>query len=447
MLRPRNRTPSSDQQDWSNRGSFMNRPVRGWLHPDSQLSVDAGVIYGVRYIGCLTVKESMKSLDFDTRTAVAKESISIVSEAAGLKNATPRKGKKVQGVTRLLGNEPNMMFAGSNVNLTITTEGLKMAIMETGEVIAFHGMPNISFASGGDADTMDFVAYVAKDEAFGRACHVLECGGGLAQDVITTIGQAFELRYKQHIARKPEAINIPNRVSQGFQDNDSWGDENDYYNDRPGAKPPSPSLPPGYDVPVPPERNLMDFNENQYLLKRDSNFLADELNAALTQRQAGLAPPSYMESEMGAVGGARTKQSLDAFDMKPFAENLPQKNGHHVPGAGMAVNGSSAVKEQLPHNEKWFHGKISRQECEVLLLRDGDFLVRESQNSPGQFVLSGRHGGRIRHLLLVDPEGVVRTKDRTFQSVHHLVTYHMQNQMPIVSNDSEVKLLTPVVRG
>ena len=28
----------------------------------------------------------------------------------------------------------------------------------------------------------------------GRACYVLECGGGLAQDVITTIGQAFELR-------------------------------------------------------------------------------------------------------------------------------------------------------------------------------------------------------------------------------------------------------------
>ncbi len=46
-------------------------------------------------------------------------------------------------------------------------------------------------------------------------------------------------------------------------------------------------------------------------------------------------------------------------------------------------------------------------QCEDLLRRDGDFLVRESQNSPGQFVLSGRHGGRIRHLLLVDPEGVV----------------------------------------
>ena len=57
-------------------------------------------------------------------------------------------------------------------------------------------MPNISFASGGDTDTLDFVAYVAKDRAGVRSCFVLECGGGIAQDVITTVGQAFELRYE-----------------------------------------------------------------------------------------------------------------------------------------------------------------------------------------------------------------------------------------------------------
>lgn len=58
-------------------------------------------------------------------------------------------------------------------------------------------MPNISFASGGDAETLDYVAYVAKDKNNVRSCYVLECGGGLAQEVITTIGQAFELRYGQ----------------------------------------------------------------------------------------------------------------------------------------------------------------------------------------------------------------------------------------------------------
>lgn len=48
-------------------------------------------------------------------------------------------------------------------------------------------------------DTLDFVAYIAKDINDWRACYVLECGGGLAKDVISTIGQAFELRFKQYM--------------------------------------------------------------------------------------------------------------------------------------------------------------------------------------------------------------------------------------------------------
>lgn len=52
-------------------------------------------------------------------------------------------------------------------------------------------------------DTLDFVAYVAKDEKFFRACFVLECGGGSAQDVISTIGQAFELRFKEFLKKQP----------------------------------------------------------------------------------------------------------------------------------------------------------------------------------------------------------------------------------------------------
>ena len=122
---------------------------------------------------------------------------------------------------------PSMDKAGSNVQLTITSLWLKLSDLDSGEVnqilkkiiyyecilqktkklvflveilpfimqpIHVHEMPNISFASGGDTDTLDFVAYVAKDRVGVRSCFVLECGGGIAQDVITTVGQAFELR-------------------------------------------------------------------------------------------------------------------------------------------------------------------------------------------------------------------------------------------------------------
>lgn len=64
------------------------------------------------------------------------------------------------------------------------------------------------------------------------------------------------------------------------------------------------------------------------------------------------------------------------------------------------------IKQQL-WNEECFHGRLSRRAAEKLLVKDGDFLVRESITSPGQYVLSGLQGGQAKHLLLVDPEGKV----------------------------------------
>lgn len=80
--------------------SIVSKPPRGWLHSDKQIS-DEGITYAVRvsctfgklfglltealfisnlkcvqsllqYIGYLAVNTSMKALDFDTRSQVAK---------------------------------------------------------------------------------------------------------------------------------------------------------------------------------------------------------------------------------------------------------------------------------------------------------------------------------------------------------------------------------------
>lgn len=84
-------------------------------------------------------------------------------------------------------------------------------------------------------DMTDYVAYVAKDPINQRgeaqragacaerggcrggadavtnaphppACHILECCEGLAQSVISTVGQAFELRFKQYLHSPPTAV-------------------------------------------------------------------------------------------------------------------------------------------------------------------------------------------------------------------------------------------------
>ena len=43
------------------------------------------------------------------------------------------------------------------------------------------------------------------------ACHILECCDGLAQNVISTIGQAFELQFKQYLHSPPKAIHTTER--------------------------------------------------------------------------------------------------------------------------------------------------------------------------------------------------------------------------------------------
>lgn len=49
-------------------------------------------------------------------------------------------------------------------------------------------------------------------------------------------------------------------------------------------------------------------------------------------------------------------------------------------------------------------------------------------------------------LTLSLPAAQVRTKDHRFESVSHLISYHMDNRLPIISAGSELCLQQPVER-
>nr|1N3H_A Chain A, SHC Transforming protein [Homo sapiens]1OY2_A Chain A, SHC transforming protein [Homo sapiens] len=185
-------------EEWTRHGSFVNKPTRGWLHPNDKV-MGPGVSYLVRYMGCVEVLQSMRALDFNTRTQVTREAISLVCEAVpGAKGATRRRKPCSRPLSSILGRS-NLKFAGMPITLTVSTSSLNLMAADCKQIIANHHMQSISFASGGDPDTAEYVAYVAKDPVNQRACHILECPEGLAQDVISTIGQAFELRFKQYL--------------------------------------------------------------------------------------------------------------------------------------------------------------------------------------------------------------------------------------------------------
>ncbi|XP_046398552.1 SHC-transforming protein 1 isoform X2 [Ischnura elegans] len=500
-------------------GCFMNKPARGWLHPDRTIAKE-GVCYAVRYIGCLEVNTSMKILDFDTRSQIAKECINRVCEEAGLKTAD-KKRKVDRKIQRIIGDKPIMENAGSNVNLLITSTCLKLTLLESGKVIADHEMPTISFASGGDPDTLDFIAYVAKDIRHGRACFVLECGGGLAQDVIATVGQAFELRFKEFVKRSQKVMCIPGKPEAhgsgepstvplsllsrpsggggggGSPSGGAWEASSydpEYYNDLPGKVPPDigpppvPPLPhyhgsggagphPSSRDPIDPQpphpppfaadartttlvnttgdghskgqeitgstNNLIDFHCEVPVPPPEHDYENDLVVGWGWPHSGNNATLPARPSPMGSAAPTR-----DVFDMQPFGTSLTLAvtQGRVDGGARSGVPLNAASQKAQLHGESWFHGPISRKEAEAILLKDGDFLVRESQGSPGQYVLTGMQSGVKKHLLLVDPEGVVRTKDRMFESVSHLINYHCENELPIISAESALVLRHPVHR-
>ncbi|XP_019909194.2 LOW QUALITY PROTEIN: SHC-transforming protein 3 [Esox lucius] len=484
----------------SNTG-LVNKPFsRGWLHSCEKIS-GPGVTYIVKYLGCIEVLRSMRSLDFNTRSQITREAISLVCEAVpGAKGALRKRKPPSKILSNILGKS-NLQFAGMSINLNISTSSLNLMTPDSKQIIANHHMQSISFASGGDPvndpDTTDYVAYVAKDPVNRRACHILECSDGLAQDVISTIGQAFDLRFQQYLQcpsskMTPVHDRVLNVEESVWMEEEEEPAEHPYYNNIPGKMPP----PGGFIDTRLGQSNQAEVkqqipgDDQTYYQDRHcgESWAEDRRPTGILVRQGSCDTysvpegkssvpktgdvPTYVNTQQidaqvlavlqakqdsmateGAVGtGAKDSPRKDLFDMKPFEDAILTQSA--VPAlhkAGSVDNSSPLLvrsaafkaQEEL-EGQVWYHREMSRRDAEKLLLDDGDFLVRKSTTNPGSYVLTGMHNGMAKHLLLVDPEGTVRTKDHIFDSISHLIGHHRDNNLPIVSAGSELCLKQPV---
>ncbi|XP_030323314.1 SHC-transforming protein 3 [Calypte anna] len=478
-------------------GSFVSKPSRGWLHSSEKI-LGPGVTYIVKYLGCIEVLRSMRSLDFSTRTQITREAISRVCEAApGAKGALKKRKPSSKVLSSILGKS-NLQFAGMSIMLNISTTSLNLMTPDTKQIIANHHMQSISFASGGDPDTTDYIAYVAKDPVNRRACHILECCDGLAQDVISTIGQAFELRFKQYL-RCPSKIPAFHDRMQSFDEpwveEDNEATEHPYYNNIPKKMPPLGGF---IDtrlrakLPTAPEtaqsaagvggeqiyyqsRHLgekLSEDLHQETVKEGSldtrNMPEGKIQVTPTEEMATYVNTQHINIEAllalqadaectfsGTADGTKeSSPGKDLFDMKPFEDALKIQTSEAALRKSTSMGCTSpvlcraaewTVAEELSA-EPWYQGEMSRKEAEQMLKKCGDFLVRKSTTNPGSYVLTGMQNGQAKHLLLVDPEGTVRTKDHVFESISHLINHHLKNNLPIVSSGSELCLQQPAER-
>nr|XP_040039709.1 SHC-transforming protein 2 isoform X1 [Gasterosteus aculeatus aculeatus]XP_040039710.1 SHC-transforming protein 2 isoform X1 [Gasterosteus aculeatus aculeatus] len=491
-------------EDFTQKGGFIHKPSQGWLHPDKKIA-GPGASYVVRYMGCIEVLKSMRSLDFNTRTQVTREAINRLCDIVPGGKGAWRKKAQNKALQSVMGKS-NLRFAGMSIAVNISIDGLSLLIPTTRQVIAHHPMQSISFASGGDTDTPDYVAYVAKDPVNQRACHILECSDGLAQGVISTIGQAFELQFKQYLHSPPKTMASAERCArteEAMWAEDEDFSQHDYYNSIPGKEPPVGGL---VDSRLRPSGALLGHIHTQPQSKtaaqtgspgrrEQASYPPGQLCYELhwdteTTGSSGLTSDGYLCADGQPPGsrdyeehqyvntqslenldvlaqgpnghrGSRAPESpkKDLFDMRPFEDALKLHEACGGPAAGAGVRvledqwpspprrrAPVAPNEDQLRRETWYHSRMSRRDAEKLLVRDGDFLVRESTTNPGQYVLTGMHCGLPKHLLLVDPEGVVRTKDMLFESISHLIAYHLKNELPIVAAESELHLKQVVRR-
>ncbi|XP_077200624.1 SHC-transforming protein 3 isoform X1 [Paroedura picta] len=483
-------------EDWHQGSNVANKVSQGWLHSNEKI-LGPGVTYIVKYLGCIEVLRSMRSLDFNTRTQITREAISLVCEAVpSTKGAFKKRKPPSKALSSILGKS-NLQFAGMNITLNISTTSLNLMTPDSKQIIANHHMQSISFASGVDVDTTDYVAYVAKDPVNRRACHILKCCDGLAQDIISTIGQAFELRFKQYLqcpSKIPALHDRMQSLDELWLEEEGEATEHPYYNSIPNKMPPTggmvdvrlkakfpsvsddaqsasamgreqiyyqshhvrnvfgedsqqgPSRPGSLDIYSVPE------GKSNFTLPGETATYVNTQHINMEILQALQADAENLFS--GATESTKDSPGKDLFDMSPFEDALKNQTPGPILNKATSVECTSPLLSRAAHmavarelsTEPWYQGEMSRKEAEQLLKKCGDFLVRKSTSNPGSYVLTGLHNGQAKHLLLVDPEGTVRTKDRVFDSISHLINHHLENNLPIVSSGSELCLHQPAER-
>ncbi|XP_036391619.1 breast cancer anti-estrogen resistance protein 3 homolog isoform X2 [Megalops cyprinoides] len=102
----------------------------------------------------------------------------------------------------------------------------------------------------------------------------------------------------------------------------------------------------------------------------------------------------------------------------------------------------------------WYHGQLHREGAEALLERDGDFLIRDSRSSPGDYVLTCQWRDEPMHFKII--RVVLRPKkgysrelyqfeQDQFDNVPALVRFHVGGRRPI-SEASGAIIFHPVTR-
>ncbi|NWU50723.1 BCAR3 protein, partial [Dromas ardeola] len=218
---------------------------------------------------------------------------------------------------------------------------------------------------------------------------------------------------------------------------------------------------------------------------RSDSFQDISIHGTLPRKKKGTIPIRSCDvfSHMGTLSYTRTHWQQPPFVQDVIEEHAPQNgksNKLHARDQNILDptleyvkfsrerqvmdNSPEKLKKELEEelqlssedlrSHAWYHGRIPRQVAEGLVQRDGDFLIRDSLSSPGNFVLTCQWKNTSQHFkinrtVLRLNEAYCRVQYQfeleSFDSIPGLVRYYVGNRTPI-SKQSGAIIFQPINR-
>ncbi|XP_005482131.2 breast cancer anti-estrogen resistance protein 3 isoform X2 [Zonotrichia albicollis] len=216
---------------------------------------------------------------------------------------------------------------------------------------------------------------------------------------------------------------------------------------------------------------------------RSNSFQGISIHGTLPRKKRGTVPPRSCDtfSHVGTLPYTR------AWQQPPFGQDIieeyPPENGKSKLHARdqnildptleyvkfsrerqVMDNSPEKLKKELEEelqlssedlrSHAWYHGRIPRQVAEGLVQRDGDFLIRDSLSSPGNFVLTCQWKNTPQHFKI--NKTVLRLNEaycrvqyqfelESFDTLPGLVRYYVGSRTPI-SKQSGAIIFQPINR-
>ncbi|XP_042898567.1 SH2 domain-containing adapter protein B [Parasteatoda tepidariorum] len=116
--------------------------------------------------------------------------------------------------------------------------------------------------------------------------------------------------------------------------------------------------------------------------------------------------------------------------------------------AALSAVGEKVDAELTLEKQGWYHGSISRQDAENLLrvLKEGSYLVRNSESSKQDYSLSLKSARGFMHMKIVHSDGrfILGQFSNPFSSIPEMIHHYSINKLPIKGAE-HMSLLYPVI--